>query len=160
MKLPKEFDIPQIAHPSAVEMMTPAVRELMNSGKAEQKSANGDTALAKALISIAGQAWRLGTAVKDSETNEVKTVLSQQEIRKVANIMETINQVIIDLGIKIIDRCNQDFHPGLPDQVVTEEPKEGISKERIIRTIRPTIMWHQTMVQRGEIDIAVPVSKN
>jgi hypothetical protein len=141
-------------------MMTPAVRELMNSGKAEQKSANDDTALAKALISIAGQAWRLGTAVKDSETNEVKTVLSQQEIRKVANIMETINQVIIDLGIKIIDRCNQDFHPGLPDQVVTEEPKAGISKEQIIRTIRPTIMWHQTMVQRGEIDIAVPVSKN
>jgi hypothetical protein len=160
MKLPKELDIPQIAHPSAAEMMTPAVRELMNSGKAEQKSANDDTALAKALISIAGQAWRLGTAVKDSETNEVKTVLSQQEIRKVANIMETINQVIIDLGIKIIDRCNQDFHPGLPDQVVTEEPKAGISKEQIIRTIRPTIMWHQTMVQRGEIDIAVPVSKN
>jgi len=160
MKLPKELDIPKIAHPSAAEMMTPAVRELMNSGKAEQKSANDDTALAKALISIAGQAWRLGTAVKDSETNEVKTVLSQQEIRKVANIMETINQVIIDLGIKIIDRCNQDFHPGLPDQVVTEEPKAGISKEQIIRTIRPTIMWHQTMVQRGEIDIAVPVSKN
>jgi hypothetical protein len=115
--------------------------------------------LSKALIAIAGQSWRLSTAVNDPETGDTKTELSPQEMRKLANALEAIQQSIQELGIRVIDRCNEDFHPGLPDQVVTEEPREGISKERIIRTIRPTIIWNQTMVQRGEIDIAVPVKK-
>jgi hypothetical protein len=63
------------------------------------------------------------------------------------------------LGIRIIDRIGESFDAGLPDQVVTEEPREGLTREQIIRTIRPTIMWNQTMVQRGEIDIAVPSIK-
>ena len=46
----------------------------------------------------------------------------------------------------------------LPTQIHTT--MEGITKEQVIRTIRPTIMWNQTMMQRGQIDIAVPASKN
>ncbi|WP_395745398.1 hypothetical protein [Prosthecobacter sp.] len=113
----------------------------------------------KALIAIANQSWRIGGALIEVETNEPKSVLSPQEIKKLSKALETICEATQALGIRVIDRCNEDFHPGLPDQVVTEEPREGISKERVIRTIRPTIMWHQTLVQRGEIDIAVPTKK-
>jgi hypothetical protein len=111
------------------------------------------------MILITNQLWRIETVVNDPENGEIKTDLSSQEMRKIANALEAIKQSIGELGIRIKDRCNEDFHPGLPDQVVTEEPREGISKERIIRTIRPTILWNQTMVQRGEIDIAVPILK-
>lgn len=116
--------------------------------------------LPKALLFLAGQIWRLATAVVDSETNEVKTTLSTGEARKLGSAIEAMQQSIKDLGIRVIDRCGEDFHPGLPDQVITEEPREGITRDRVIRTIRPTILWNQTMVQRGEIDIAVPAAKH
>jgi hypothetical protein len=162
MQPPKVLDIQKIAQPSSAELVSKIIHELAKVGasnEANQKMGDDTMVMSKALISISSQAWRLKTAVNDPESGEMKTELSAQEMRKVANASEAINQAIEELGIRVIDRCNQDFHPGLPDQVVTEEPRAGISKEQIIRTIRPTIMWHQTMVQRGEIDIAVPTTK-
>ena len=126
----------------------------------EQPDTSKSHEMSKALILLAGQIWRLGNAVINSESGEVKTELSPQEIKRVASARGIMQQTIDELGIKVIDHCNEDFHPGMPDQVVTEEPREGITKEQVIRTIRPTIMWNQTMMQRGQIDIAVPASKN
>ena len=115
--------------------------------------------LSKALVAVANQTWRIAGAVIDLDSNEPKSVLSTQEIKKVGNSLESIKETLGGLGLKIIDRFGESFNTGLPEQVVTEEPRDGISKEQIIRTIRPTIMWHQTMVQRGEIDIVVPIVK-
>ena len=163
MKIPKELQVPYIPLPSAAEIMSQADSVLSGTpptASFDQSSGLGDvSALSKALIAVAGQAWRQETALTDPELGEPKLELSTQEIRKLANALDAIKQAIEELGIRVKDRCNEDFHAGLPDQVITEEPREGISKERIIRTIRPTIFWHQTMVQRGEIDIAVPISK-
>jgi hypothetical protein len=163
MKIPKELQVPNIPLPTAAEILSQAEHVLSvttPTASSDRSSASGDAStLAKALITIAGQAWRQETALTDRVSSETKLELSTQEIRKLANALDAIKQAIEELGIRVKDRCNEDFHAGLPDQVITEEPREGISKERIIRTIRPTIFWHQTMVQRGEIDIAVPISK-
>jgi hypothetical protein len=162
MKTPDDISIPQSQFPDAAKFakeLIDAVPKPTSTTAPERHTPDAIHETSKALILIAGQAWRLKTAMNDPESGEMKTELSAQEMRKVANVFEAINQAIEELGIRVIDRCNQDFHPGLPDQVVTEEPRAGISKEQIIRTIRPTIMWHQTMVQRGEIDIAVPATK-
>ena len=162
MLLPKELEIPQIAPPSVTELLTQTGLESTNPIAATEGNQRLETEIglmSKAMILITNQLWRLETVVNDPENGEMKTELSSQEMRKIANALDAIKQSIGELGIRIKDRCNEDFHPGLPDQVVTEEPREGISKERIIRTIRPTIFWNQTMVQRGEIDIAVPILK-
>lgn len=115
--------------------------------------------LSKALIAVANQAWRIASAIIDPDTQESKREISSQEIKKVGNALESIREVLGGISIKIIDRLGEPFNAGLPDQVVTEEQREGLTREQIIRTIRPTIMWNQTMVQRGEIDIAVPPIK-
>jgi hypothetical protein len=162
MKLPKELSIPQIEPPSVAELLTQTALQSTHPNtpaEASQRLENEIGLMSKTMILITNQLWRIETVVNDPENGEIKTDLSSQEMRKIANALEAIKQSIGELGIRIKDRCNEDFHPGLPDQVVTEEPREGISKERIIRTIRPTILWNQTMVQRGEIDIAVPILK-
>jgi hypothetical protein len=162
MESPKELRIPQIPPPSATELIIQIAQVSNTPGtppEASQGLENKIGLMSKAMVLITNQLWRLETVVNDPEKGEIKTELSSQEIRKIANALDAIKQSIGELGIRIKDRCNEDFHPGLPDQVVTEEPREGISKERIIRTIRPTIFWNQTMVQRGEIDIAVPILK-
>jgi phosphotransacetylase len=115
--------------------------------------------LQKALIANANQIWRISSAVIDPETKEAREELRPQEIRKVAKAVESLMETFNGLGIRIIDRLGEPFDAGLPDQVVTEEPREGLTREQIVRTIRPTIVWNATMIQRGEVDIAVPITK-
>jgi molecular chaperone GrpE (heat shock protein) len=115
--------------------------------------------LQKSLITIANQMWRIASSIIDTESKEIKSELSAHEIKKVGNSLESIKETLGGVGLRVIDRLGESFNAGLPEQVVTEETQEGLSKEQIIRTIRPTIMWHQTMVQRGEIDVAVPAVK-
>jgi len=162
MKVPDQLSIPQVPTPDprqfANELVETAVAASNSNGKGSTSDLN-EQGLMKALIVIANQSWRIGGALIDVETTEPKANLSSQDIRKLSNAFDTICECIQGIGIKVIDRTGEAFDSGLPDQVVTEEPQEAISKERIIRTIRPTIMWNQTMVQRGEIDIAVPASK-
>lgn len=164
MKTPPELSLPQVSLPDSHQF----AKDLLQATTVSPGITNRDSAQVnnpdlqacmKALIAIANQSWRIGGAIIDAETNEPKSALSPQEIKKLSKALETVCEATRAIGLRVIDRCNEDFHAGLPDQVVTEEPREGISKERVIRTIRPTIMWHQTMVQRGEIDIAVPIKK-
>lgn len=154
MEIPAKLSIKPIVFP-------PAAVLAQDTGLSSDSPAESNElfALRKAIALIANQVWRIGIVAMDNETKEPKSEISALDIKKVANSVENMTELMVGLGIQIVDRCNEDFHPGLPDQVVTEEPREGCSKERIIRTIRPTILWNQVMVQRGEIDIMVPITK-
>jgi hypothetical protein len=130
------------------------------SSKSSIETSPESTVIKSQICPLADQLWRLGGIIFEGENREVKDGLNGADVRKLARSLEAMEAIIESIGIRVIDRCDQDWDAGLPETVITEEPKEGISKERILRTIRPTIMWNQTMVQRGEIDIAVPTAKN
>ena len=160
MKSPEKLDLPTITLPSAAELASEVSKLLScnpEPGRSSEESLSAEIILRKALISNVNQIWRISTAVIDPETKEIKEELRPQEIRKIAKAIESLMEAFGGLGIRVIDRLGEPFNAGLPDQVVTEEPREGITREQIIRTIRPTIVWNDTMVQRGEVDIAVPV---
>lgn len=162
MKPPDKLDLAIIQFPSPSELIA-ALGKISSDTPAGKESdgVNSDSVsmLSKALVTIANQSWRISSAVIDTESKETKSELTAQDLKKIGNALEGMIETLASLGIKVVDRSGEQFNAGLPDQVITEEPREGISKEQIIRTIRPTIMWHQTMVQRGEIDIAVPILK-
>lgn len=160
MKIPDKLKMIKLEHPEAAELAAEFAKILPPKALIGQEDSSEIAMLSKALVAVANQTWRVTSAILDPESNEVKCELSTQEIKKVSNALEGIKEALGGIGIKIIDRLGEPFNAGLPEQVVTEEAQEGISKEQIIRTIRPTLMWHQTMVQRGEIDIAVPAAKN
>jgi hypothetical protein len=162
MPTPDPLSIPKVPMPDPRQFANDLIEAVVASTNSNKKNSTSDLneqGLIKALIVVANQSWRMGSALIDVETTEPKANLAPQDLRKLSNALDAIRECIQELGIKVIDRTGEAFDSGLPDQVVTEEPQEAISKERIIRTIRPTIMWNQTMVQRGEIDIAVPTSK-
>lgn len=163
MKLPKKIDLSTSSSPSVSQLANDIVKTI--SPESADSSAGGDAnteqvaTLSAALVAIANQSWRIANAVVDKDSKEPKEELKAQEIKKMNKALESIDETLGGLGIKLMDRLGEPFDAGLPDQVISEEPREGIFKEHIIRTIRPTIMWHQTMVQRGEIDIAVPTDE-
>ena len=152
-----------VAHPSAIQLASDLLQTFESDSSSRQDApgvASSEVAvLQNSLIAVTNQVWRIASAIIDPDSKETKNELSAQEIKKVGNSLESIKETLGSLGIKIIDRLGEPFNAGLPDQVVTEEVQEGLSKEQIIRTIRPTIFRHQTLVQRGEIDVAVPAVK-
>jgi hypothetical protein len=163
MKLPDKLDLAIVAHPSAIQLVSDLLQTFESESSSRQESSVASPAemavLQKSLITIANQMWRIASSIIDTESKEIKSELSAHEIKKVGNSLESIKETLGGVGLRVIDRLGESFNAGLPEQVVTEETQEGLSKEQIIRTIRPTIMWHQTMVQRGEIDVAVPAVK-
>jgi hypothetical protein len=162
MKLPEKIDISFIPPPSTSELVN-NISEILSTNQKSDRQLDAaspvEAVLQRALIENANQVWRIHSALLDPENKEVKEQVTQQEIKKVANAIDKLMATFESLGIRIIDRVGESFDAGFPDQVVTEEQREGLTKEQIIRTIRPTILWNQTMVQRGEIDIAVPIIK-
>jgi hypothetical protein len=160
MQIPKIIDLKGNPYPDTAE-----ISDLLKSDQAptslpsESSRSAEMMEFSKALISIANFHWRASVAVLDQESKEPKPELKVLDIKRIGNALEGMRGILAALGIRVIDRLGDPFNAGLPEQVVSEEPQEGISKEQIIRTIRPTIMWQQTMVQRGEIDIAVPAVK-
>ena len=161
MKIPKKIDLTALPYPDAGDLADDLKKAASHEqdGLKEKKSASAAEIknMTNALVSITHQSWRMGAAILDPETKEPKSEFSERDIRKAAKALETITETLESLGIKVVDRKGEPFDAGLPDKVVTEEAKEGLSKEQIIKTLRPTIIWHQTMVQRGEIDIATPI---
>jgi hypothetical protein len=159
MKLPEKIDLPSITLPSAVELISEVSKQIafdQESKRGSEAASSAEMILQRSLIANANQAWRIATTVFDPETKDVKEELRTQEIRKVAKAVESLMETFKELGIEIKDRLGEPFDYGLPDQVITEEQREGLTREQIIRTIRPTIFWNKTMVQKGEVDIAVP----
>ena len=160
MQIPKIIDLKTNPYPDTAE-----ISNLLKSDQAPNSLPSESTGSAemmkfsKAIISIANFHWRASVAVLDPDSKEPKSEVTVLDIKRICNALEGMRETLAALGIRAIDRLGDHFNAGLPEQVVSEEPQEGISKEQIIRTIRPTIMWHQTMVQRGEIDIAVPAVK-
>ena len=163
MKPPTKIDLLIVPPPSSIQLASDLLKTLDSESITSNEPPGTTSAevavLSKALVAIANQAWRIGSSIIDPESKEAKSELSAQEIKKIVNALESIKEALGGIGLKIIDRLGEPFNAGLPEQVVTEESQEGISKERIIRTIRPTLMWNQTMAQRGEIDIAIPAAK-
>ena len=163
-KGPKKIQVPIASFPDPREYSLKIVQMVTREPLGGMSGANSSEReslekLSKAMIVIANQSWRMTTAIQDPDSKEPKHVLSPQEIKKLSNALEVVQESIAGLGIKVSDRQGQSFNAGMPEQVVTEELQEGLTQERVIRTIRPTIMWNQTMVQRGEIDIAIPIAK-
>jgi hypothetical protein len=163
MKPPKNIDISIIPPPSATDLANDIIKTVTPesaslAGESESQSAEVSM-LSKALITIANQSWRISNAVIDPDSKEPKEKLSPRDIKKMNMALESMTTTIKELGIDLKDRLGEPFDVGLPYEVMTELPQNGISKERVINTIEPTISWNHTMVQRGKIDIAVPTGE-
>ena len=82
-----------------------------------------------------------------------------EEMRRVHADVERIQRCLTELGVVIEDHTNQAFDYGLPWKVVATKPTAGIDKEIVTETLRPTIRWHDQIIQHAEVEIATPLTK-
>lgn len=158
LKKPKRTDAFEIRslNISPEGEITDLVRTVLNFGtSANRKQGAADSEGAadylKALVSIATNAWRAKTKMRDSTTGEVR-----EEMKRVDRHIEAIYRNLAEVGVVIRDHTGDAYDEGQPMKVVASKPTPGLDEKRVRETLLPSIFWNNRLVQNGEIEIAIP----
>lgn len=153
MKTPKEFEIPAPEFPDGGPAVESVVKSDDGALDASQGPANPSPQVIKALAELATNAWKARTKMIDHATGEVR-----DEMKRVHRHIEGMLTTLQDLEIEVKDYTGDAFDYGLPLKVITTQPTAGLSREQVVETIKPTIIWKGQIVQMGEVVIATPTS--
>lgn len=166
MEPPPELKIRQPDFPTGLELANDLAKSLAEQSKADGEKSPGiktvDTVpvtFAKETLAIVINIWRIKSRMTDALSKKPKEELAKEDVKKIARYLESIHDSFIQLGIEIIDRTGESFDYGLPEKVVTAKPQEGISKELVVETLRPTVKWNN-QIYPGEVEIATPIAKS
>ncbi|CAB5033370.1 MAG: hypothetical protein F2923_00335 [Actinobacteria bacterium] len=165
MKIQNENEIRSPEYPAGIEL----ARELAKRSAEVKKDNSGMSPGIKTVVTlpvldpneiltIVINMWRIKGKMTDSLSKQPKEEIAKEDIKKVARYLESIYNAFTQLGIEIIDRTGEPFDYGLPEKVVATIPQEGISKERVLETLRPTVKWNNH-IYPGEVEIATPITK-
>jgi len=157
MKQPDEFKIPPGEFPDGNRVIETVVR-IQQAMVAESKG-GGEVRQAvpanvvKGMADIATNAWKAKSKMLDGASGEVR-----EEMKRVYRHIESVLESLQEMGLEVKDHTGDAFDYGLPLKVVTTQPTQGITRENVIETIKPTIYWQQQIIQMGEVVIATPAS--
>jgi hypothetical protein len=110
--------------------------------------------IVKSVVGIATNTWKARRRMIDPLSGEVA-----EEMKRVCADLDRIQRCLEDLGVLIEDHTNRAFDYGLPWKVVATKPTPGIAKEIVTETLRPTIRWHNQIIQHAEVEIGTPVKE-
>lgn len=108
-------------------------------------------AMLKGMAAVATNAWKAKSKMMEETSGEVR-----DEMKRVYRHVEGILEALREMGVEIKDHTGDAFDYGLPLKVVTTQPTTGLTKEKIIETIKPTVYWQKHIIQMGEVVIATP----
>ena len=160
MQIPNEIKIHPKQFPTAGEIVNEVLRQVQHGAT---MGAQGKVTVVeklpeswyKSAISIATNAWRIRCKVADSDGVENST-LAKDDIKKVLRYVEGIIDSLSAIEIEIKDRTGQAFDYGLPEKIITTIAQQGISRDLIRETLRPTIYFKTQIAQQGEVVLATP----
>jgi hypothetical protein len=154
--MPDEFRIPPAVYPDENQVMEVILR-IHEANRARPETASGEVrytlqqGILRGLADIATNAWRARSKMLDGASGEVR-----DEMKRVFRHIEGILETFKEMGLEIKDHTGDPFDYGLPLKVVTTQPTQGIVKESVLETIKPTIYWQKQIIQMGEVVITTP----
>ena len=157
MQKPDEFQIPRAEFPDERKIIERLLR-VQEAILAENRGGGDSVHYAlppnflKAMADIATNVWKAKTKMLDSSGE------TREEMKRVYRHVEGVMESFKEIGLEVKDHTGDAFDYGLPLNVVTTQPTQGITKESVIETIKPTVYWQKQILQRGEVVIATPAS--
>ena len=118
-------------------------------------NSNMVNAYEKALASIATNAWKAKSRLKDAAHVKDGGILKKidGDLDRIFNVIEQ------GFGWEIKGHTGKDYDYGMALKVVTTQPMANIHRERVIETIKPTIYDKNDknrIIQIGAVVIATP----
>ena len=156
--MPEEFNIPAPQWPDRqklIDEVTTRIKALLNT---KDEGVDGTrhavpVHVVKGMADIATNVWKAKVKMLDSASGEVR-----DEMKRVYRHIESVLDSLHEMGVEVKDHTGDAFDYGLPLKVVTTQPTQGITRESVLETIKPTIYWQQQIIQMGEVVIATPAS--
>lgn len=139
----------------------PGLRGILQEGKhlieSEPADALGRTAIkldatevARAFVSIGTHAWKARVRLARADASV------SSDAARLGRHLDAIVESLEKLGMEIKDHTGEPFDYGQSLKVAACQPKEGISREFVAETIRPTIYLKGALLQQGEVVIDIP----
>jgi hypothetical protein len=107
--------------------------------------------IVKGMADIATNMWKAKCRMLDAASGEVR-----EEMKRVYRHVESTLDTLNDIGIELKDHTGNAFDYGLPLKVVTTQETQGITRETVIDTLRPTVFWQKQIIQMGEVVVGTP----
>jgi hypothetical protein len=154
--MPDDFKIPSPQWPDekrVIDALKTQIKSILSShrdGGASVRYAVPEKMI-KAIADLATNAWKAKAKMVDSASGEAR-----DDMKRVYRHIEGMFESFQEMGLEIKDHTGEIFDYGLPLKVVTTQPTPGITKERVIETLKPTIYWQEQIIQLGEVVIATP----
>lgn len=154
--MPDEFNIPSAPFPDKDKVIEKMMR-IQEAMLTKLEGAGGEIRYAippnmiLSMADIATNTWKAKSKMMDGSSGEVR-----DEMKRVFRHIESIFESFQEMGLEIKDHTGDAFDYGLPLKVVTTQPTQGITKESVLETIKPTIYWQKQIIQMGEVVIATP----
>ena len=123
-------------------------------------AASGDSAvlgntemdqMVRILADIGTGLWRLKQRMLKPGTTR-----PLDEMSRAYRHLESTWDVLVSAGIEVIDHTDTPFEIGMQVKVLAFEPQQGISRDRIMETIKPSVYYRNQLVQMGDVFVATP----
>jgi hypothetical protein len=145
--MPNDFNIPP---KNLADEFNTQIREILEEQKAMGNADRHIIPLA-VMTAIATNVWKAKSKMLDTVSGEVR-----EEMKRVYRHVEAALDNLREIGLEVKDHTGDAFDYGQSLKVISTQPTQGITRETVIETIKPTIYWQQQLVQTGEVVIATP----
>lgn len=103
------------------------------------------------LCRVSTHVWRAKAKMVDPATGTPR-----EDMRRVYRHIEGAVDALTQGGVVMQDWLNQPYDVGLPVKVLSYQPTPGITRDTILETLRPAVIWNGRMLQLGEVIVGTP----
>lgn len=148
LRYPAEFRI------ESTEPWTGAESLLKELGSASRGGAASDELpepQRRLLVEIGTGLWRLRQKMLKPGSSQ-----PLDEMRKPYRHLESVWDALTQAGVEIHDYSDRPFDQGLSLKVIAYQPTPGLTRQRIVETVKPSVYLRGDMLQIGEVIVGTP----
>ena len=151
-RFPRAFRIEERQHPS-IPATIATVQNALDGAVPNQRiqPAPVTDEAAPLFAKLATNVWRLRARMVDPASDRPR-----EEFRLAYRHLESLWDALAGADVRIVDHTGTPFDSGLSLRVLSFEPKEGLTRETVIETLRPTIFHKDKRIQIGEVIVGSP----
>lgn len=139
-------EVPNLGAQGDVASAPGAVREPL-----DDCSQRPDPELMQGLASVATAVWRMRSKLPREGKLDPPA-----QIRHLPRHIQAAWDALAAAGIEVQDHKDQRYVPGMAVNIITFQPVQGIGCEVIHETIKPSIFYKDSLIQRADVIVARP----
>lgn len=109
--------------------------------------------LFKLTIEVANGMWRIRRRVQADSAAD-----GEDRFRGLSRHVESTWSAFATHGLEVRDHTGEKYVAGMAMSVVAYQATPGITFEKVLETVRPSIYFQDQLIQRGEVIVATPES--